>query len=193
MKKLSEAGKLYLQDFYILNEAQNDVLVFLDAIMGQVYENLIEGIKDLSDPEGLFAWKVWKSGAKPGLLEVWPSAKKEIVPFGKGKEDLYVICRDVRREDKLSDTTFVSITIGCTHKFLNSLKRNVPRETLGLALRAAEQIGTNLDVNKKRVLYREEISLELDSASDSVDTVTEYFMERCRGVREFALQITGKK
>ncbi|OPL10289.1 MAG: hypothetical protein AVO34_11400 [Firmicutes bacterium ML8_F2] len=188
MEKLSEAGKLYLQDFYILNEAQSDVFIFLDAVMNQVYQNLVEGIKDLSGRDDVFVWEAWKNESKPGRLDVWPSTKKEVIPFRKGKGDLYLICRDVRHEAELSDTASVSVTIRCTNYFLRSL-RQVPSETLELALKTAEEHGTGVDVNKRNMLYREEVKLNLDSVSDSVDSVTEFIMERCQGVREFALRI----
>jgi len=188
MEKLSEAGKLYLQDFYILNEAQSDVFIFLDAVMNQVYQNLVEEIKDLSGRDDVFVWESWKNESKSGRLDVWPSTKKEVIPFRKGKGDLYLICRDVRHEAELSDTASVSVTIRCTNYFLRSL-RQVPSETLELALKTAEEHGTSVDVNKRNVLNREEVKLNLDSVSGSVDSVTEFIMERCQGVKEFALRI----
>ena len=155
MERLSEAGKLYLQDFYILNEAQNDVFIFWDAVMNQVYQNLVEGIKDLSGPEDVFVWEAWKNESKPGRLDVWPSAKKEVIPFKKGKGDLYLICRDVRHEAELSDTASVSVKIRCTNYFLRSLKQ-VPSESLELALNAAKH-RTGVD-EQRNVLYKEKSS-----------------------------------
>lgn len=189
MKKLSEAGKLYLKDFYVLNEAQNDVFMFLNAVIDQVHKNLEERVKELSDQEGLFAWEVWKNVTRPGRLWVWPSAKKELPPFRKSRDDLSILYCDVRREDKLSDTTSVSITISCTYKFLDSLKKHVSPETLVQALKVADELGTAIKVNKTRVLYREELSLDLNSVSDSVDLATESIMERCEDLKEFVLQI----
>ncbi len=189
MKKLTEAGKLYLQDFYILNEAQNDVFAFLDAVINQVYQDLEETVKNLPEPGEHFAWKIWDSKSKPGLLEVWPSATREIAPFSKGKEDIYVTCCDVRREGELHHTDSVGVSIQCSHGFFSRLKNEVPFEILEKGLKAAKEQGTNISVNKRRVLYKEEVKLELDSVSDSADSVSEFIMERCRGVREFALQI----
>lgn len=83
MKKLSEAGKLYLQDFYILNEAQNDVFVFLDAIMGQVYENLIEGLKDLSDQKAILPGRYGKVEQSRACLTYGLRRKKRSFPLGR--------------------------------------------------------------------------------------------------------------
>lgn len=188
MKKLSEAGKLYLQDFYILNEARNDASVFLDAVMSQAYQDLLREIRDLPAPGEPFTWKVWKSETNPGVLEVWPSAKKDIIPFGKGREDLYVICRDVRRGE-LDNTNCISVVIGCSLRFFNSLKRDVSSEVRDLALKAAAKCGTSIVMDAKRTLYKKEVSLNLDNATDSADSIAEFIMERCRGMREFALQI----
>lgn len=191
MEKLSEAGKLYLQDYYILNDAQNDVFVFLDALMNQVYQNVAEGIKDLYDPGNIFSWEAWKNESKPGRLGVWPLPESETVPFRKGKSDLYLRCCDVRHEAGLSETAGVTVVIRCTNYFLKSLKQVSP-EILGKALEAAEKQGISLDVSKKNEFYKEETKLNLDSISESVDSVTECVLEHCQGLREFALQIANR-
>ena len=166
---------------------------YLKSTLNEVWEkekdNLEETAKSLPEAGEHFTWKIWDSKSKPGLLEVWPSATREIAPFSKGKEDIYVICCDVRREGELHHTDSVGVSIQCSHGFFSRLKNEVPFEILEKGLKAAKEQGTGISVNKSRVLYKEEVKLELDSVSDSADSVSEFIMERCRGIREFALQI----
>jgi len=188
LKKLSAAGKLYLQDFYILNEAQNDIFSFLDAVVEQSYQTVEGSMKDLHDPDELFNWSIWKYKTNPGKMEIWPWTKKEIYPFGKNKQDLYMVYCDVRHDPELSDTAAVSITVRCTNMFLRSLKQ-LSAEDLRKAQKAAEPFETIIDLTKRNVLSKEEIKLNLDSTSDSADSIAEIIAERCRGLKEFALQI----
>ena len=186
MEKLSQAGRLYLEHFYILQEAQNDVNNFLNEVVEKTYQGLLEK-KDLLPVPKNFTWQIWKNQASPGVIEISPVALMETGLFSKGKVDLHLTYLDVRHDSKLTETDAVSITINSTNRIRKKLKR-LPFDIPSMAEEIELVNETPLDFGQ-RVNYRSQLQLNLDSASESSEIVMEYIVERCEEVEAFVSRL----
>ena len=186
MEKLSQAGRLYLEHFYILQEAQNDVNNFLNEVVEKTYQGLLEK-KDLLPVPKNFTWQIWKNQASPGVIEISPVALTETGLFSKGKVDLHLTYLDVRHDSKLTETDAVSITINSTNRIRKKLKR-LPFDIPSMAEEIELVNETPLDFGQ-RVNYRSQLQLNLDSASESSEIVMEYIVERCEEVEAFVSRL----
>lgn len=186
MEKLSQAGRLYLEHFYILQEAQNDVNNFLNEVVEKTYQGLLEK-KDLLPVPKNFTWQIWKNQASPGVIEISPVALMETGLFSKGKVDLHLTYLDVRHDSKLTETDAVSITINSTNRIRKKLKR-LPFDIPSMAEEIELVNESPLDFGQ-RVNNRSQLQLNLDSASESSEIVMEYIIERCEEVEAFVSRL----
>jgi len=189
MEKLSEGGRLYLQEFYILQEAQNDVFNFLNEIVEKTYQNLLEKKDLLPVPED-FSWEIWKSQSSPGTLEVYAISSKEFRLFKKGKSELYLQYLDVRHDSELTETGQVSLSIHSRNEFRKKI-RQLPAEVTSKAFEEAEGQDISLSF-EQRVINRSEVKLDLDSATKSSDIISGLILERCGGLEAFISSLKGQ-
>ena len=180
--KLSQAGKLYLKEYYILNEAHKDVVDFLNQIQRTIYDNIIERKKEIPITDG-FEWKIWMSKASPGYLELWPEPNKDYSMFQKGKNEINIACRDVRHDTNLDTTASVSLTIRCTNAFKRKIN-NFEESIVSSATAAASKYEVKLDF-RQRYNFRTQVSINLEDALESAKSITDAIINCCMAMNDF--------
>jgi len=100
MKRLSEAGVLYLRDYQILTEARNEVERFLNSIVEEVYSIVSNEIDNLSLDN--FNTHIWENQSSKGHMQIQFICLKDNGLFRKNKPDLYIIYKDIRNTDRIS-------------------------------------------------------------------------------------------
>ena len=182
--KLSEAGRLYLQDYYILDEARKDVDKFIGVILEEIFSKLNEETDNFNDD--IFNWYLWMSRSSPGYFSVNSQYKKEGGLFRKSKDDIYITYRDVRRCNDLKTTDSVKIEINSGSIFKRNLKNFKENNALKLE-EAIMEIGdkdTPLDFNKK-VHYDLELKIDLNDSDNSIVQITDLILEKWSALDEF--------
>ena len=179
MEKLSEAGRLYLADFQVLNKAYVDIVDYLDTIIKHVYANLEEQLATISVAPQM-SWDVWENKSRPSIY-VYPTFKSELGPFVT-KTNIEIIYRDVRHDTRSNDSRYVCVYAYPTAVFKKNVK-SLPDEihTRMLSLAQENGLGTELTQSLSRLA---EIKLDLDSASESADEIVRVFIGAVKGVNE---------
>ncbi|MDY0236315.1 MAG: hypothetical protein RBR71_09815 [Gudongella sp.] len=99
MERISEAGVLYLNDYQILTEARKEVERFLNAIVDEVYNIIVNETDKISSDN--FSTNIWQNQTAKGHLEVQLIGLKENSIFRKDKADLYIVYKDIRNIDDI--------------------------------------------------------------------------------------------
>ncbi|MCD8503244.1 MAG: hypothetical protein LRY71_18305 [Bacillaceae bacterium] len=129
MTKLSNAGKLYLDEFYILTEAKKELDRYLDMVVDQVYQELKS--KETLYSNSHFQWSVWQNKSTKGRIDVEFKVKEKISYFREGKADLYIIYKDIRHTNSLQNPASVRISLW-TPAAANGVKEEVQQMSLKL-------------------------------------------------------------
>ena len=187
MEKLSQVGRLYLKEYLILNEAMEDVFAFLNLIQENIYKNLLDRIDEIPTTD-YFAWKTWYSKSKPGSISVMPESMRDIAVgeigvFRKGKQEISLSCRDVRRDKRIATTDSLSIIIGTNNTIRRKL-RYLNQGLLSSAVSAAA--GYEVPLNfMKRTNYYSLVPINLDDAGESAELVTDALINCCIAINDF--------
>ena len=150
MEKLSEAGRLYLKDYSILEEARKDMVRYLNAIVDETYDLVNEEIDDMA-PEG-FEMHTWKNDSSKGVMHASFRCISDIEFFRKDKMDLKVFYRDIRRAKDLSDPKFIKIYLA-SPKIASDLEdtlRNFAKDRIDENIYEPEYIKLNYYYNAKQ-------------------------------------------
>lgn len=167
MEKLSEAGKLYLKDFLILEEARKDMERYLNAVVEEAYELVNEEVADLA-PEG-FKIKVKEVETTKGQLYVHFKCLEDYEVFRKNRVDMKVDYRDIRKTSDLSDPTFTKIY------------SKSPKIASDLESKMRDLSENKFDVN----IYKPEyVRLDLGNSSKSADKISEKVLDKCNLIRK---------
>lgn len=182
--KLSEAGRLYLQDYYILDEARKDVDRFIGEILEETFSRLNEEAGNFSDD--VFNWQLWVARSSPGYFSISSQYKKDGGLFRKGKDDIYITYQDVRRCNDLKKTDSIKIEINTSSIFKRNLKKFKENNALKLeeALKEIADKDTPLDFNKK-VHYELELKIDLNDSDNSIVQITDLILEKWSALDEF--------
>lgn len=103
MERISEAGALYLNDYQILTEARKEVERFLNSIVEEVY-NIILNEKEKLDTNN-FRISLWNNQSSKGHMRVEFISLKDDNIFRKDKADLHIIYKDIRNVDRIQPTS----------------------------------------------------------------------------------------
>lgn len=103
MRKISEAGALYLKDYQVLTEARREVEKYLNSIVDVVY-------KIISDEKNSFSFKdfkinLWQNQSSKGHLEVQFINLEDTNLLRKDKIDIYIIYKDIRNADDIDTSS----------------------------------------------------------------------------------------
>lgn len=190
MEKISEAGKLYLKDIYILEEARKDTHDFLNYIADQVFEKW-EAYKDeqkLFNESDQITWSAWKAKGNPGQLDLYPKLTGIIDNqyFEEGDSGLCLYYRDARHTKKLNDTIGVRIHMSYTNAFWKKIKQ-LPPDKLAQALAEAKSADLDMDLEDK-VPFSMQIQINLEDTATTIEEITEIIIEKCKGLEVFLLK-----
>ena len=172
MEKLTEAGRLYLNDYSILEEARKDAIRYLNAVVEETYELVNEEIEDMA-PEG-FEMYTWKNDSSKGVMGTSFRCVSEIIYFRKDKVDLTMNYKDIRRAKDLSDSKFIKIYL-TSPKIASNLEERL-REF------AEERIGED-------IYSSDFIRLNYDNSSQTAEELSEKILDKCNTVRELIIDL----
>lgn len=163
MTKITEAGRLYLEDYHILNEANKDMNKFLDEILVNIHSELTPKLKDLSNDT--CKWSMWLNQSSLGLLEIQLRFNNNQFDYIKNdKVILYIEYRDIRRTSRISKPQTVELGV-----FMNGHAKN-----LGVRINNKSQSSTG-----HPILDRYYVSLDLESTETSVDNIVNELQSYC--------------
>jgi hypothetical protein len=123
--KITEAGKLYLKDFYILNESRKDMEEYLDAILVFIETHFNKKLTELNTD--YYRWNIWKNKKNSGEIQLEFFSKSEIKYLRKNKIDLWISVCDSRTTGDLSDTFAVKMSVN-SHKLSKNLRETIGKE-----------------------------------------------------------------
>lgn len=176
MEKLSEAGRLYLKDYTILEEARKDMIRYLNAVVEEANELINEEIEELA-PEG-FRVSTKKVKASKGKLFIRFECLEDYKGFRKNKVDISVSYRDIRRTSDLSDSTFTKIYSN-TPKIASDLESK---------MRSLSEEKFGVDIYKP-----EYVNLNLDNSSKSAEEIKENILDKCNKIRKLINELIEKE
>lgn len=158
MSKISEAGKLYLEDYYILNEAKKEAGNYLDDVLKQVHNIVSDEIKSLDKP--YLKWEIWVNQSTRGYMQIYlvPQSEKEI----SKKSKISILYKDVRYTTELSNTSSVRISVWTSSEAKYFIKE-VKKLSMNLM---------NKDIYKTKIL-----PLDLNDSVQSAETISEYILD----------------
>ena len=187
MEKLTEAGKLYLNDFYILEEARNDLFIFLNYISDQIHDKWVEQSenKELFNKEEGLTWVSYKSKGTPGNMHFWPkgSGNQGCGLLEEGDSGISLAYGDVRHRAELYNPSSVQLHISVTNNFKKKLNQ-VPSNKLNRALEEAKKYNVDFDLDK-RTIYGTQIKINVNDPQTAIDEITETLVEKCQGIEAF--------
>lgn len=154
----------------------------MDEILNSANEELKTIINELDASPG-FEWKIWKTENKSGRITIWPVSSKDISIFREGKESISMSFQDVRHDSNLLNGESINIQMYSPNQIRKGMNR-LPNQVLKAAIDKAKEYNVDFSFNKSLV-HREEIQLNLDDVSESVNIVIENIKERCFGIQEF--------
>ncbi len=166
MEKLSEAGKLYLKDYLVLDQVRKDLNRFLNTVVNEIYEIILEETDDLS-PEG-FKLKLWKNKSSKGHMQVKFLSLKDRKLFRKDRGDLYIIYKDIRNTTDLSSPASVKVYVHSP-----TIASELEEELRGLSRQELD-----------RDIYEAEVvEFDSDSSSQIAEKVAEQMLDQCNLLR----------
>lgn len=161
MERLSNAGKLYLNEYYILSEARTDLERYLDSVVDQVYQMLLSKENDFTTSK--FSWSVWQNKSTKGRIDVEFKAKGKLPFFREAKSDISVIYKDIRHFNKFTDPETIRISV-----WSPGTSKNVEQEI--------QQQGLN---NYQKNIYEEiYVKLNLEDSSEAAEKISEHIIEK---------------
>lgn len=163
--KLSEGGKLYLNEYYILDEALNDVNDFLNEILDRVNRTL--ELKIGNDASGIFSWNIYQNKSRRGYLELGIHSNTENEEFGNAK--IQIIYKDIRYAEDLSSTSTVKIQTwspASLNNFIGEVKKV-----------SGDLFGSDIYENVS-------IYLNFDDSDKSAEAIAEYILKKYEQVNK---------
>jgi len=180
---LTEAGKLYLNDYYVLDEAREDLINFLNSITDQVYEKWLElKNKELMNQEEILTWGEWKSKSTPGHIEFAPrrGANNEYGLLEEGKTGINLNYGDVRHRSELHNPSSVQLHISVVNNIKKKLSQ-LPTEKLKQAKEELKKFNIDIDL-ERRTIYRTFVNINPEDPQSTVDEIVDTIIEKCQGI-----------
>lgn len=156
MTSMTDAGALYLNDYYILSEARKEMDQFLNHVVTNVHAKLIEELKLI--PDDIIKWTIWINQTSLGYMQITAIATKQI------SKPIYIIYRDIRNTSSLTDPKSIELSIS-TIAEAKQLKLDLNR----LSQKMFSYLLTD-------PIYP---TLNLSSSEESVDTIVSVILNRC--------------
>ena len=174
MDRLSEAGELYLDNYFVLEKANNEVENYLDSVLNNTIKLVLEGLKDLNSD--YFEWSYRVNNSNPGTIQFWPVNLIESNVFRLDQKDIYVKYNDIRRFSDYEKSDSVKIYM------YNPNVSSYLEDIIG-------KIVKYKDLDK---IYKEEfISLDLGNSINSAEKISEKILNRCEAVNDLILKINN--
>lgn len=123
MPKLTEAGALYLKDYYILTEAREEMEKLVNEVLSAVFFKLDEMKQELTDV--ITKWSIWRNQSSPGYMEIQLQLLKGDPNIRRiDKTDVYIVYRDVRHSPRIKEPYSVELKV-TTPGQAESLRQNI--------------------------------------------------------------------
>lgn len=184
MEKLTEAGRLYLTDFYILDEARDDLFTFLNYITDQVYEKWLEhkNAKELFNKEPNLIWGGWKNKSTPGYMDFAPRSEddNEYGLLEKGKTGITLSYGDIRHRSALYNPASIQLNISVVNNVRKKLNQVSP-DKMKLAIEELNKYNIDIDLDK-RSIYKTQVGINPNEPQSTVEEILDTIIEKCQGI-----------
>lgn len=193
MERLSEAGRLYLENYHALQRARDD----MDRFLNRVAEHLvvyIEGniAESCSGDNGLVKCRVYANQTHVGKIHVYLRVVTEREPFVERKSYLEMDYRDIRYASDLARTDEVCIRVAATKVDQRQLKRweNELQQAMSWI---EERHGIALAIGEgQNTLFRAETTFDLDNAAASAERIGEILLECADAIQGFMMDLCNR-
>lgn len=176
MAKLTEAGALYLKDFYILTEAREEMENYLDKVLSSVHLKIADMVQELADD--ITKWGVWRNQASLGYMQITIQLLKDDPNIRRGKSsDVFVVYRDVRHLSRIKEPYSVELDV-TTHGQAKLLGQEIERLSANL-------FGSN-------ILRKHYPSLIPESSDESADNIFDVAQDICMQLKKIIDSIVIK-
>lgn len=119
-----------MKDYYILNEARDEMEKYLDEVLSAVYLQLVDVTQELEDD--IVKWSLWRNQSSPGYLEIGLQLLKGDPNMRRiGKTDVYVVYRDIRRSSRIKESYSVELKV-TTYGQAKLLRHEIERLSLNM-------------------------------------------------------------
>ncbi|MGM0549309.1 MAG: hypothetical protein ACQER0_08575 [Bacillota bacterium] len=172
MEKLSEAGKLFLEDYLVLNEAKNDVDRYLNTVVRKVHDIILEQLDDFTSED--LRLNIWENKSTRGRLQVRFESLTEHELFRKNKYDLYIMYRDIRNATDLFTNNSVKLYL-----YSPAVVSNL-EDTL---IRLSQE---KLDYN---IYNKKVIELDLNSSTQTAEKIAEEIFDMINIIKNLLNEI----
>lgn len=167
MEKLSEAGKLFLKDYLVLNEAKNDVDRYLNTVVRKVHDIILEQLDDFNSKD--LQLNIWENKSTKGRLQIRFKSLTEHELFRKNKYDVYIMYRDIRNATDLFTNNSIKIYLHSPAVVSN----------LEDTLKKLSQEKLNYNIYTQKI-----INLDLDSSTQSAEKIAEEIFAMINIIKE---------
>lgn len=154
--KMSEEGKLFLNDYYILNEAKRNMESYLNEVFNRL--EYLFSLKNAEINTDLYKWESWRNKSTDGTIQFFIKPRIDITNMRKEKADIYIIVYDVRNTSELKNTNevLVKLVTNKTNKALIQMLNKL-----------------NEDFHNSSLLKSITINLSLENSEADADNIME--------------------
>lgn len=163
--KLSEAGKLYLEDYTLLEQVKADVDQFLNRLSETVYESLkIE----MDGYDGLpYVGRPWLNQSTKGRIDLDVMTSEGNTILRPNKADISIIYKDIRHYTKLPSSATIRISV-----WTPDVARSVRQHLEDLCVR-----------KEMASCYQDQIvAIDLDDLQSTADDVVGIMMSKMNSI-----------
>lgn len=168
--KLSEAAKIYLSEYYILEQAKKNVDEFLNSVAEETYNYLNQNQE-----------RIILSGIKWDIERFDPKKVKS-----KSKLRIKLIATNNNKETLTTDTHFIYVIykdVQNTIDLVNPHTVRIHAWTPNKYKEIREQIVTmNKDVIKNDIYSKDFIQLDLNSTEKSAEKIADFIINKCKEI-----------
>ena len=166
--KITEAGKLYLKDFYILNESRKDMEEYLDSILVFIEVHFKKIEMELNTEN--YRWNIWKNKSNSGEIQFEFYPKTEIKYLRKNKRDLWISICDLRIAGDLNNTFAAKMSIN-SHKSSKDIRDAMEKNIV--------------EYSGKHTLFDKTIDFRMESSEEDAHLIINAIMDEINRIAMF--------
>lgn len=174
--KITEAGKLYLKDYYILNEARKEMAEYLNAILEAVEAKLDKMRVEFSNEN--YKWDYWRNKTTYGEFEFQFTPLIDLPHFRKSKCDLFIKIYDVRITSHLTNT--------CAIKMRVKVRKTNKELWQSMGQRQCRYAVDN-------ILVDQDIELDMESSDQDAESIIESISEEVYTINQMIDELVESK
>ncbi|AOM83516.1 hypothetical protein [Salisediminibacterium beveridgei] len=170
MNELNRAGKLYINDYFALKFAEEQLTQFLNRIFSDTAEYTNSAWENSHSKNVAWVMQFSNDTNKIGKGDLYPEFDWNGRHYGKKENQISVRYWDIRKYRDMENADCIRLSIRCL-KELKDRMMELPEEVLKMAIKAAEHEGINLEFRTGEPLYKQFVVINLDDADETAHRI----------------------